>query len=47
MYLIDTSFWIESLKKDSKFKIQEHFKVHATDLMEVNEAPKFSLNHTA
>ena len=26
MYLIDTSIWIESLKKDSKFKIQEHFK---------------------
>ncbi len=28
MYLIDTSIWIESLKKNSKFKIQEHFKVH-------------------
>ncbi len=28
MYLIDTSVWIESLKKDSKFKIQKHFKEH-------------------
>ncbi|MBK6608355.1 MAG: PIN domain-containing protein [Leptospiraceae bacterium] len=28
MYLIDTSVWIESLKKDSKFRIQKHFKEH-------------------
>jgi predicted nucleic acid-binding protein len=25
MYLIDTSVWIESLRKDSKFKIEKHF----------------------
>ena len=28
MYLIDTSVWIESLKKNSKFNIQKHFKEH-------------------
>ena len=28
MYLIDTSVWIESLKKNSKFKIQKNFKEH-------------------
>ncbi|HMV44761.1 MAG TPA: PIN domain-containing protein [Leptospiraceae bacterium] len=27
MYLIDTSVWIESLKKDSNLNIQRHFKV--------------------